>query len=220
MPVCSEKLGPADETLLIGGDLQEAGVAPAGVGVKNFVARDFHRQSPISSPAQRQHVRSGRAHTIRVFGFAPSVARMTKPRTPHSKFCWQAFQLSKCFRLSMQVARMLPSPQCAGWRSIPLYAVIGPTRPLGDMHVEICSNRLAALVGGAVWRQPRPIRTGDYHSGSAGAGGGTDVQTRIMIDKLADRLGQRIIVENRAGAAATSRRRPSRAPRPMATRSS
>ena len=60
---------------------------------------------------------------------------------------------------------------------------------------------LAVLVGGAgvASAQTYPDRAITILVG-AGAGGGTDVQTRIMIDKLADRLGQRIIVENRAGA--------------------
>jgi tripartite-type tricarboxylate transporter receptor subunit TctC len=39
-----------------------------------------------------------------------------------------------------------------------------------------------------------------------GAGGGTDVATRIIADPLGEVLGQRIVVENKAGAAAPSRR--------------
>lgn len=34
----------------------------------------------------------------------------------------------------------------------------------------------------------------------AGAGGGSDVQARILADRLSDRLGQRVLIENKSGA--------------------
>src|SRR5262245_65609116 len=56
----------------------------------------------------------------------------------------------------------------------------------------------SALLAGEDW-PTRPVRI----LVGFGAGGGTDVATRIIADPLGDVLGQRIVVENKPGAGGT-----------------
>src|SRR5688572_23527190 len=61
----------------------------------------------------------------------------------------------------------------------------------------IVAAALLAGVGAASAEYPeRPITI----VVGAAPGGGTDVQARILADRLSDRLGQRVLVENKAGA--------------------
>src|SRR3954462_8688308 len=69
-----------------------------------------------------------------------------------------------------------------------------------------------------------PVRAQDFPSKPIklivphAAGGGTDIVARIVAQKLQDKWGPAVIVENRAGPAAMSARRPCSPRRPMATR--
>src|SRR5262249_60240171 len=64
--------------------------------------------------------------------------------------------------------------------------------------VLACALSASAVHAGTDW-PTHPIRI----LVGFGAGGGTDVATRIIADPLGEVLGQRIVVENKAGAGGT-----------------
>ena len=81
------------------------------------------------------------------------------------------------------------------------------------------SRSRCSLLPGPRWRSPR-TRQSDQVIVPFAPGGASDVVARIMASKLADVLGQQIVIENRAGRRATSAWKPPRGPRPTATRCS
>src|SRR6478736_10060801 len=70
--------------------------------------------------------------------------------------------------------------------------------PRGRIFIALLLAALAATAHAQGTYPNRPIRLIVPYS----AGGGTDVVGRVIVDKLAERLGQPIIVENKPGAGA------------------
>ena len=81
-------------------------------------------------------------------------------------------------------------------------------------------QRLRSLAGLRQQRQRPGLPVAPAaHGGRVRAGGPTDAVARLLADPIGDKLGQRVIVENRPGPEATSATSWSRSRRPMATRS-
>src|SRR5687768_13971402 len=66
-------------------------------------------------------------------------------------------------------------------------------------RLQLCSALIAATFAAAALAQSYPAKSVRMIVPSS-AGGGSDIVARIVAPKLAERLGQQVVVENRAGA--------------------